>query len=676
VDTAKNHVEISKHGHMSNRICRKCRKIDFEAIFNEDRRDRRLYKIWGERQINVSHISPERSCTLCQFFYSTREPPLDKNMVHQGYYLSVCPVKSALGAWKLQFDDSPGFRVIPIQDIRKMGNSNHGMTMELSEAQESFYGHQVQPEVDLSIINGWLSFCDNHHKTMCKQKSAPPVPTGFRVIDCTTRKIVPWEEIANQNQYVTLSYVWGKSTHDVILHEGIIPQLVPRTIEDTILLTKKLGYRYLWIDCYCISQGDKTNRQTQIQSMDIIYERSVLIVVAAAGIDPDHGLPGVGAVLRKRQPSVKIGNRTLVYAPFAKEQILTSKWNSRGWTYQEGLLSRRKLVFTTTQVYFQCNAMHCLESIRGPLEFLHTCKNVRMGVDIDMSRVFPHGGLGRSRFDVEDQLNEYLKRSLTSESDIQDAFKDILAAFERKFPGQIWSLCGIPIFSSVLRSSGSEAFVMGLAWSSSKSTSKNDLYLKRRKSFPSWTWLGWDSNKVIFRCAFDKKDENYTGHKTVAHASMEYADGVVLPWSEAMSTILTRDKLALIPVVLHLHGPTFEIYISTDGTIIGDDEGGVIENIRVYRSEGQHLKFLVRTMRTVYPSSSKQTADCLLKFTLMVSHQWAHKAYILVLYQPEGSSCFERVDCYSISSYSYDSTKSLRFPLALKDWAQRNVRIG
>jgi hypothetical protein len=320
--------------------------------------------------------------------------------------------------------------------------------------------------------------------------------------------------------------------------------------------------------------------------------------------------------------------------------------------------------------------MQCLESIRGPLEFLHTCKNVRMGVDIDMSRVFPHGGLGRSRFDVEDQLNEYLKRSLTSESDIQDAFKDILAAFERKFPGQIWSLCGIPIFSSVLRSSGSEAFVMGLAWSSSKSTSKNDLYLKRRKSFPSWTWLGWDSNKVIFRCAFDKKDENYTGHKTVAHASMEYADGVVLPWSEAMSTILTRDKLALIPVVLHLHGPTFEIYISTDGTIIGDDEGGVIENIRVYRSEGQHLKFLVRTMRTVYPSSSKQTADCLLKFTLMVSHQWAHKAYILVLYQPEGSSCFERVDCYSISSYSYDSTKSLRFPLALKDWAQRNVRIG
>ncbi|KAF2187979.1 hypothetical protein K469DRAFT_568100, partial [Zopfia rhizophila CBS 207.26] len=29
-------------------------------------------------------------------------------------------------------------------------------------------------------------------------------------------------------------------------------------------------------------------------------------------------------------------------------------WNKRGWSYQERLLSRRCLIFTTYQVYFQC----------------------------------------------------------------------------------------------------------------------------------------------------------------------------------------------------------------------------------------------------------------------------------------------------------------------------------
>ncbi|KAH6615021.1 heterokaryon incompatibility protein-domain-containing protein [Boeremia exigua] len=674
VDTVECQGQISEIAHKADRICRMCRRIDFEAIFNEDRRDPKLYKIWGGRFYNLSYISPQSSCSLCRFFYSVKEPVLGDIAGHTGYYLKVFPARSNFGAWKLPFDESPGFRVIPLpHDPRRP--DNHGLVMELSEGQEGFCGRQIQPQVDLAIIKEWLSFCDDHHKALCKQKSDPQVPKDFCVIDCTTRKIIPWEEIVDQKQYVTLSYTWGRSNQDIVLQEGVVPSDLPCTIEHTLQLTIELGYRYLWIDRYCITQDDTTSRQIQIQSMDIIYQHSVLTVVAAAGVDPDHGLSGLGTASRERQPSVAIGHRTLVYAPYAKDQILSSRWNSRGWTYQEGLLSRRKLVFTNSQVYFQCNGMHCLESIQAPQEILHTQNNARMRDDIDISRVFPLRGLGKSPLDLKERLNEYLKRSLTNDDDIQDAFKGVFVAFQRKFPGKIQSLCGIPIFSSQLLGSDLDAFVLGLNWYSRRGHSDDRFVLERRKKFPSWTWLGWKTHGVHFYGTFYPRDRDYTGHRAVACASIEYADGSVLAWREAKDDILARENVALMPAFLHLHGQAFDVHISTDGRIIGDDEGGVVEQIRVNHDE-RCGELLVRQIQAVHPS--QQYVDCLLKLTFFVSHQWDDEVHILILYQPEGSSCFERVGQISLFMQLWAAgfyTENLTFPSALRGWTETQVRI-
>jgi hypothetical protein len=672
VDMVECQGQISEPAHKADRICRMCRRIDFEAIFKEDRRDPKLYKIWGGRFYNLSYISPQSSCTLCRFFYSVREPVLGDTVGHTGYYLKVFPARSKFGAWKLPFDDSPGFRVIPLPDDPRRPD-DHGLIMELSQGQDGFCGRQIQPQVDLAIIKEWISFCGNHHKALCKQKSDPQVPKDFCVIDCTTRKIIPWEEIIDRKQYVTLSYTWGRPNQDTVLQEGVVPSDLPRTIEHTLQLTTELGYRYLWIDRYCIAQGDTTSRQIQIQSMDIIYQHSVLTVVAAAGVDPDHGLSGLGAILRELQPSITVGRRTLVYAPYAKDQILSSRWNSRGWTYQEGLLSRRKLVFTNSQVYFQCNGMHCLESIKAPQEILHTKNNARMRDDIDISRVFPLRGLGRSPLELEERLNEYLKRSLTIDDDIQDAFKGVFVAFQRKFPGKIQSLCGIPIFSSYLLSSDLDTFVLGLSWGYHQEHSDDGLVLERRKRFPSWTWLGWKTHRVHFYRTFYPRDrEYYTGHMAVARASMEYADGAVLAWSEAKDEILAREKLALTPAFLHLHGQAFEVHISTAGKILGEDEGGVVEQIRL-NYDGE---LLVRLIQAAHPS--KQHVDCLFKLTLFVTHQFDDEVHILILYQPEGSSCFERVGQTSLFMRLWDAgfyTKELTFPSALRGWAETHVQI-
>ena len=62
--------------------------------------------------------------------------------------------------------------------------------------------------------------------------------------------------------------------------------------------------------------------------MDEIYQYSVLMVVVAAGDDPYYRLPGISMTLRECQPCVKVGNKTLVYTPYIRKEILNLKWNS------------------------------------------------------------------------------------------------------------------------------------------------------------------------------------------------------------------------------------------------------------------------------------------------------------------------------------------------------------
>lgn len=47
------------------------------------------------------------------------------------------------------------------------------------------------------------------------------------------------------------------------------------------------------------------------------------------------------------------------------DSIKQSKWATRGWTYQEGCLSRRRLIFTEKEVLFLCNKLLVKETQLG-----------------------------------------------------------------------------------------------------------------------------------------------------------------------------------------------------------------------------------------------------------------------------------------------------------------------
>lgn len=94
--------------------------------------------------------------------------------------------------------------------------------------------------------------------------AAGRLPAGLKVIDCAGN---PPEIVVAPGgcRYVALSYVWGDSTESVSFREGdhLCAQL-PRTIADSIEVTRNLDLRYLWIDRYVCRSTPKdyaTDRQ-------------------------------------------------------------------------------------------------------------------------------------------------------------------------------------------------------------------------------------------------------------------------------------------------------------------------------------------------------------------------------------------------------------------------------
>ncbi|KAF2136905.1 uncharacterized protein K452DRAFT_341906 [Aplosporella prunicola CBS 121167] len=158
--------------------------------------------------------------------------------------------------------------------------------------------------------------------------------------------------------YAALSYVWGDTTSR-IARKNTLKALeeassltyydIPDTVSDAITACKELGQDYLWVDRLCIAQDDTdslSNRE-QINAMGYIYNEASFTIIDVDGTCANHGLTGVGRPRAFTQDRFTLLDVELVQAlPHLNGILKQSAWMSRGWTYQEHLLSKRRLYFT------------------------------------------------------------------------------------------------------------------------------------------------------------------------------------------------------------------------------------------------------------------------------------------------------------------------------------------
>jgi hypothetical protein len=154
-----------------------------------------------------------------------------------------------------------------------------------------------------------------------------------------------------------------------------------------------------------------------------------------------------------------------------------SKWASRGWTLQESALLTREVIFTGQYVFFRRRKALWGEDFGLKLS---TFRGDLPGWELPLHRISTAQNSLRHYSDVYPRLvAQYVRRDLTNEEDILNAFFGILNRLEASTGPHLW---GMP----------SKEFGSALLWSADMS-----FPIKRRQSFPSWSWAGWFHSTVV-----------------------------------------------------------------------------------------------------------------------------------------------------------------------------------
>lgn len=202
--------------------------------------------------------------------------------------------------------------------------------------------------IPFDMVKEWIYRCEHDHSCRSVPLASTRntrLPKSFTVIDVESMCLVT---PAQDCRFFALSYVWGKSNRFVtslakmrelsepVSLEMILHLLAP-PIRDAILLTRKLGERYIWIDAVCISQSGVEGTEMakeNIQAMDSIYRHAVCTIIAADEDAPDLGLAGVGYRPRRVQQHIaEILPGVKVLARYSGQtHMIQSRYRSRGWT--------------------------------------------------------------------------------------------------------------------------------------------------------------------------------------------------------------------------------------------------------------------------------------------------------------------------------------------------------
>jgi hypothetical protein len=198
--------------------------------------------------------------------------------------------------------------------------------------------------------------------------------------------------------------------------------------------------------------------------------------------------------------------------------VSKSKWSSRGWTYQEGLLSRRCIVFTPNEAFVVCHSGTCKErklpfSPRTETQsetipsLLGTKSKYTNAVKFEEHLTQYHKRVSQytGAFKFEVHVEQYQKREFSFQEDALDAFRGVLTLLDNQ------SYYGLPIphLSDRDVDHVAIAFNRALLWASNTSDreapeSDLDALANARPGLPSWswtahrglvpTWLQWKSH--------------------------------------------------------------------------------------------------------------------------------------------------------------------------------------
>lgn len=372
-------------------------------------------------------------------------------------------------------------------------------------AKLSLAQHRIQtPFHEIQSCRTWLKTCTTTHAG-CKPRCSGLYPvslleivmgTGSELL-CQLRSFETFHE--HTLQYVALSYVWSESQafvdecrQELMKGQSLAVDKLPTVLKDAVALTSILGIRQVWIDSLCIKQTDKQEHWETVNHMGAIYANACLTIVSLTG---EGGLPGISSQRSRSDfltlaPYISTHERDF-HHKLITDEIKPSKWCTRGWTYQEALLSTRTLVFTDRGVYFECSGSKATSTFpRGldpfsweavyPTDHYQKRPYMHRFTSLFCQESDAMASERRLAYDVWSVVvTEYTKRPLTCPTDRLVAISGIAKTVE------------LSINDTCLAGLWTGSLPWALLWRAEDPGSN-----ERLNEFPSWSWAGW-SGKII-----------------------------------------------------------------------------------------------------------------------------------------------------------------------------------
>lgn len=133
---------------------------------------------------------------------------------------------------------------------------------------------------------------------------------------------------------------------------------LPKTIQDAVTVTRQLRIKYLWIDALCIIQDDGPDKMREISKMGEVYQNAKITIAASRsysvkdGFLQDHPFPD--SIESQLYCGADRRRAKIWLIPQSVAEILDDPLASRGWTFQEHLLSSRILNYGSKGVTWHC----------------------------------------------------------------------------------------------------------------------------------------------------------------------------------------------------------------------------------------------------------------------------------------------------------------------------------
>jgi hypothetical protein len=365
-------------------------------------------------------------------------------------------------------------------------------------------------DANFELASSWLRGCLSSHP-LCGTISASPLPT--RLIDIgngispqTPRLCIP--AAGATGRYAALSYCWGTAQNNILTKANLkdkteeIPSSdLPKTIQDAVEITQKLGLQYLWVDALCIIQDSVQDWQRESANMGSIYNNAFFTIQASGAKDTQGGcfIPRAQQEPPPAKLRFELAEDGSLGSVFVRSHPLVDTkmepLHQRGWTLQESLLSPRILSYGANEMQWECKTTNYSESgsllqVQGsfpglPKPIRTKTKNHLLSVNIDTIDPAMERRLTWSYI-----VRDYASRQLTFAQDKLPALSGLARYISHTRPGDTY-LAGL--WKSEL--------VGNLLWGVLKGV-RPSIYRA-----PSWSWAALDGEITVFDNAYTSAGE-------------------------------------------------------------------------------------------------------------------------------------------------------------------------